>query len=190
MPSQKAETATSGLAAVAACRYRCVSLVCAGMAPKTWSLVQSVTHSRWYAEIYMGSRPRHNNWDDDPSWARNLRVGRDGKPSGACSAKVGDKEGSIAQNARFGATGPARVRDDYTSRWIASGLAQGESGVGLQRCRSKFAPTRSVSAVSFKSLSRTRRGQSFESLSLDQCRTSTRPGCCSISSKTVFPESG
>jgi hypothetical protein len=42
--SQEAETATSELAAVAVFRYRCVSLVRAGMAPKTWSLVQR--HSR------------------------------------------------------------------------------------------------------------------------------------------------
>ena len=48
-------------------------------------------------------------------------MGRDGKPSGACSVNVGDKEGSIAQNARFGATGPARVRDgDITAKWIPS----------------------------------------------------------------------
>src|ERR1035441_9151564 len=121
MPSQKAETATSGLAAVAVSRYRCVSLVCAGMVPKTWSLVQSVIHGRWSAELYLGSRPRVRNRDDDPSWARNLRVGRDGKPSGACSVNVGDKEGSIAQTARFGATGPARVRDgDITAKWIPS----------------------------------------------------------------------
>ena len=124
MPSQEAETATSGLAAVAVFRYRCVSLVRAGMAPKTWSLVQSVIHGRWSAEIHLGSRPRHGNWDDDPSWARNLRVGRDGKPSGACSVNVGDKEGSIAQNARFGATGSARVRDgDFPSRWVVGSCA-------------------------------------------------------------------
>jgi hypothetical protein len=64
---------------VAVFRYRCVSLVRAGMAPKTWSLVQSVIQGRWSAEIHLGSRPRYGSWDDDPFWARNLRVGRDGK---------------------------------------------------------------------------------------------------------------
>ena len=64
-------------------RYRCVSLVRAGMAPKTWSLVQSVIHGRCPQKFIWAVVGGADNWDDDPSGLEISECGRDGKPFGA-----------------------------------------------------------------------------------------------------------